>query len=279
MSEEKHSQEKETLRQKLYIIIFEANTKMGKAFDVILLVVILSSIIIVMLESVDYINIKYSQLFFVLEWIFTILFTIEYIARIIISPNPRKYIFSFFGIIDLLSILPAYISLVVAGYHSLIIFRSFRLLRVFRIFKLVRFVGEASTLSRALAASRAKIIVFITAVAIIVVIMGTIMYIVEGAENGFTSIPRSIYWAIVTLTTVGYGDIAPGTVLGQALASIIMILGYAIIAVPTGIVTTEMAKAQIISKTPTNTITCSNCGAQNHDEDADYCKICGAELE
>lgn len=278
MAKEEQSQEKETLRQKLYTIIFEANTQMGKAFDVILLVVILSSIIIVMLESVDYINVKYSELFFVLEWIFTILFTIEYIARIIISPNPRKYIFSFFGIIDLLSILPAYISLVVTGYHSLIIFRSFRLLRVFRIFKLVRFVSEASTLSRALAASRAKIIVFITAVAIIVVIMGTIMYIVEGAENGFTSIPRSIYWAIVTLTTVGYGDIAPATILGQALASVIMILGYAIIAVPTGIVTSEMTKARIY-KTPTNTIKCSNCGAQNHDVDADYCKSCGTELE
>lgn len=265
------------IKSDIYTIIFEANTPLGKAFDVILLVVILSSIIIVMLESVEAISLRYSTLFFYLEWIFTILFTIEFIARIFVSPNPRKYLFSFFGIIDFLSILPAYISLVVAGYHSLIILRSFRLLRVFRIFKLVRFVGEASTLSRALVASRAKIIVFITAVAIIVVIMGTVMYIVEGSENGFTSIPRSIYWAIVTLTTVGYGDIAPNTVVGQALASMIMILGYAIIAVPTGIVTSEMSKLKPLSS-KRNIQICSNCNAGEHEEDAEYCKFCGNKL-
>lgn len=265
-----------SFRKELYTIIFEANTPMGKAFDVLLLIVILSSIIIVMLESVEQINIKYTNLFFLLEWVFTILFTIEYIARIMVSPNARKYIFSFFGVIDLLSVLPAYISIVFAGYHSLIILRSFRLLRVFRIFKLVRFVGEASHLSRALVASRAKIIVFITTVAIIVVIMGTIMYIVEGAENGFTSIPRSIYWAIVTLTTVGYGDIAPATVLGQVLASVLMVMGYAIIAVPTGIVTSEMARTR--AKKPVSPNICANCHAQNHDQDAEYCKHCGTKL-
>lgn len=265
------------LKEELYNIIFEANTPAGKAFDVVLLIVILSSIIIVMLESVDSISRRFSNLFFILEWIFTILFTFEYIARIIVSRNPKKYIFSFFGIIDFLSILPAYISLFVAGYHSLIILRSFRLLRVFRIFKLVRFVGEASTLSRALVASKAKITVFITAVAIIVVIMGTIMYIVEGAEHGFTSIPRSIYWAIVTLTTVGYGDIAPATVLGQSLASLIMILGYAIIAVPTGIVTSEMTKIKAESD-PRSTRICSNCERGIHDIDAEYCKFCGNKL-
>lgn len=264
-------------KEEVYNVIFEANTPAGKAFDVVLLIVILSSIIIVMLESVDSISRRFSNLFFYLEWIFTILFTFEYIARIIVSRNPKKYIFSFFGIIDFLSILPAYISLFVAGYHSLIILRSFRLLRVFRIFKLVRFVGEASTLSRALVASKAKITVFITAVAIIVVIMGTIMYIVEGAEHGFTSIPRSIYWAIVTLTTVGYGDIAPSTVLGQSLASLIMILGYAIIAVPTGIVTSEMTKMKA-EVDPKATRICSNCERGIHDIDAEYCKFCGNKL-
>ncbi len=271
------SHNKKNTRQELYTIIFEANTKIGKAFDVILLIVIVSSIFIVMLESVDSINAKYFQLFYSLEWIFTILFTIEYIARIWVSPNPRKYITSFFGIIDLLSILPAYISIVFTGYHSLIILRSFRLLRVFRIFKLVRFVGEASQLRRALISSKAKITVFLTAVGIIVVIMGTIMYIVEGAENGFTSIPRSIYWAIVTLTTVGYGDIAPSTVIGQALASVIMVMGYAIIAVPTGIVTTEMARTGLMKKSTPAKI-CPNCEAQIHDEEANYCKFCGTKL-
>jgi len=263
--------------QELYTIIFQSDTRLGKAFDVVLLVVIVSSIVIVMLESVTSINVKYSQIFYYLEWIFTILFTVEYIARIWVSPNPKKYVTSFFGIIDLLSILPAYISIFFAGYHSLIIFRSFRLLRVFRIFKLVRFVGEASHLRQALVASRAKITVFLAAVGIIVVIMGTIMYIVEGAENGFTSIPRSMYWAIVTLTTVGYGDIAPSTVLGQALASVIMIMGYAIIAVPTGIVTSEIAKAGFKQKSSTARI-CPNCESQITDDDAIYCKHCGTEM-
>lgn len=271
------SNNKKSLRKKLYTIIFQANTKAGKAFDIILLIVIVSSIFIVMLESVNSINAKYYSVFYSLEWIFTILFTIEYIARIWASPNPRKYITSFFGIIDLLSILPAYISIVFTGYHSLIILRSFRLLRVFRVFKLVRFVGEASHLRRALAASRAKIIVFLTTVAIIVIIMGTIMYIIEGAENGFTNIPRSIYWAIVTLTTVGYGDIAPATVLGQALASVLMIMGYAIIAVPTGIVTSEMAKTSFMKNATTSRI-CPNCEAQILDEDAQYCQHCGTKL-
>jgi voltage-gated potassium channel len=228
------------LKKKLRTIIFKTNTPAGKAFDVALLIAILASVSIVMLESVESFTINYTNAFIYAEWAFTLLFTIEYVLRIMISNKKRKYIFSFFGIIDFLSILPAYLSIVFTGVHSLIILRSFRLLRVFRIFKLARFIGEASQLSKALKASRPKIIVFIVTVGIIVVITGTVMYLIEGAENGFTSIPKSIYWAIVTLTTVGYGDVAPSTVLGQTLASIIMIMGYGIIAVPTGIVTANI---------------------------------------
>lgn len=268
---------KQGLKKDLYTIIFKADTPAGKAFDIGLLIAILVSVGIVLMESVDKYSINYIKFFLYAEWGFTILFTAEYIIRIIISPNKRKYIFSFFGIIDFLSILPAYLSLVFTGVHSLVILRSFRLLRVFRIFKLARFIGEASQLSKALSSSRPKIIVFLVTVGIIVVIMGTIMYLVEGAENGFTSIPKSIYWAIVTLTTVGYGDVAPSTVLGQTLASIIMIMGYGIIAVPTGIVTAEMAKAS--RKRNDGDRVCANCKLLIYDDDALYCKFCGTALE
>ena len=263
-------------KKKLYGIIFKADTPAAKAFDIGLLIAILLSVGVVLIESVEQYSQNYARLFIYTEWAFTFLFTAEYIIRIIISPQRRKYIFSFFGIIDLLSILPAYISLAFTGIHSLIILRSFRLLRVFRIFKLARFIGEASQLRKALSSSRPKIIVFLVTVGIIVVIMGTVMYLVEGAENGFTSIPKSIYWAIVTLTTVGYGDVAPSTVLGQTLASIIMIMGYGIIAVPTGIVTAEMAKA---SRSPQDNVrTCNSCKSTIFDEDALYCKYCGTAI-
>ena len=261
-------------RKDLYIIIFEADTYWGKAFDVVLLISILLSIIIVMLESVPQLN-QYGELFYIFEWIFTILFTLEYIARLIVIKRPHQYAFSFFGIVDLLSIIPTYLALFVAGFHSLMVIRSLRLLRVFRIFKLMRFLGEASQLNKALQASKAKIIVFIGAVSILVVILGTLMYMVEGGKNGFTSIPRSIYWAIVTLTTVGYGDIAPQTVIGQTIASMVMILGYGIIAVPTGIVTSEMASQK---KETTNTKACSSCSREGHDDDAKHCKYCGELL-
>ena len=268
---------KKQLKKKLRTIIFKTNTPAGKAFDVALLIAILVSVSVVILESVEKFSINFTKTFIYTEWAFTLLFTIEYIIRIIISNKKRKYIFSFFGIIDFLSILPAYLSLIFTGMHTLVILRSFRLLRVFRIFKLARFMGEASQLTRALRASRPKIIVFLVTVGIIVVIMGTVMYLVEGAENGFTSIPKSIYWAIVTLTTVGYGDVAPSTVLGQTLASIIMIMGYGIIAVPTGIVTAEMAKKW--PGKPTNYRTCVECKKSFYDEDAIYCKYCGTAIE
>ena len=266
----------EKFKHKLYLIIFEANTPGGKAFDIGLLLAILASVGVVMLESVEEIAAKYLYIFYLIEWVLTIFFTIEYLLRIIVTPEKRKYIFSFFGIIDLLSILPAYLSLVFTGMHSLMILRSFRLLRVFRIFKLARFIGEASHLSQALKSSRHKITVFLVAVGIIVVIMGTVMYLIEGAENGFTSIPRAIYWAIVTLTTVGYGDVAPQTVLGQTLASILMIMGYGIIAVPTGIVTAEMSN--IRNKKQKGDVVCPACEANINDREAIFCKHCGSEL-
>ena len=268
---------KKQLKKKLRTIIFKTNTPAGKAFDVALLIAILVSVGVVILESVEDFSANFPNVFIYTEWAFTIIFTIEYTLRIIISNKKRKYIFSFFGIIDFLSILPAYLSLIFTGMHTLVILRSFRLLRVFRIFKLARFMGEASQLTKALRASRPKIIVFLVTVGIIVVIMGTIMYLVEGSENGFTSIPKSIYWAIVTLTTVGYGDVAPSTVLGQTLASIIMILGYGIIAVPTGIVTAEMARAS--RKTNDKARICDGCKSAIFDPDANYCKFCGTALE
>lgn len=262
-------------RDKIHEIIFEADTKEGKAFDVALLIVIILSVLVVTLESVKSYNQKYGEYFTILEWTFTGLFVIEYILRIICLKKPIHYIFSFLGIIDLLSVLPNFIGLFFIQSHSLIILRTLRLLRVFRIFKLVKFIGEAKKLIDALRASRHKIIVFIVFILAITVLMGTFMYLVEGEENGFTNIPRSMYWAIVTLTTVGYGDIAPQTVLGQTIASIIMIMGYGVIAVPTGIVSVQIAKN---TKEYANTISCSFCGDEGHENNANYCKNCGNKL-
>ena len=263
-------------RKRLHEIIFEADTPAGKLFDVLLLWAILLSVLAVMLESVESINAVYGNELRILEWTFTFIFTFEYIARIIAIGKPLKYIFSFYGIIDLISIIPTYLGLFIAGSHTLSIIRSIRLLRVFRILKLVQFISEADILVKALKASREKIVVFLFAVLSLTFILGTVMYLIETPEAGFTSIPRSIYWAIVTLTTVGYGDIAPQTVIGQTLASLIMIIGYAIIAVPTGIVGTELAKST--PKTKVNTQSCSECSLEGHDNDAEYCKYCGYKL-
>ena len=266
------------IRKKVYDVIFGTETPAGRFFDVVLLIAILLSVLTIMLESVKELDQKYWRLFDILEWVFTGLFTVEYLLRVWSTSKPKKYIFSTFGIIDLLSTIPTYLGLFFIGAHSLMVLRTIRLIRVFRILKLARFLGEASQLTGALRASRHKISVFLVAVVIIVVIMGTIMYIVEGGENGFTSIPRCIYWAVVTLTTVGYGDIAPATVAGQAIAAFIMIMGYGIIAVPTGIVTSEMAsKSAKQSEGPTK-IKCGNCGKAGHDEDATFCKHCGSSL-
>jgi voltage-gated potassium channel len=263
-------------RLKLHETIFEADTLAGKLFDVTLLAFIVASVLTIILESVQSLKQNFSAWFTVLEWFFTIVFTIEYLARLWTVLNKRKYIFSFFGIIDLLSILPSYIAFYFSGMHSLMVIRSIRLLRIFRILKLPRYVGEGQNLVRALKASQHKIIVFMLTVLTSVIISGTIMYMIEGAENGFTSIPRSIYWAIVTMTTVGYGDIAPRTELGQVVASFIMILGYGIIAVPTGIVSAEMI--QIKSSEKISGQVCPHCSREGHDIDAKFCKFCGSNL-
>lgn len=262
-------------RQRWYEIIFEADTKEGRLFNVVLMICILASIGIVILESVASMRESYGEVLRALEWFFTLIFTLEYLARIWTLNKKRSYIFSFFGIIDLLSILPSYLGLFISGTQSLMVIRSLRLLRIFRIFKLSRYVGEGQNLARALKASQHKITVFMLVVVTSVVIAGTIMYLVEGPEHGFTSIPVSIYWAIVTMTTVGYGDIAPQTALGQTIASIIMIMGYGIIAVPTGIVSAEMVQ---LKKNVITTQVCPHCMKEGHDIDAVYCKFCSGLL-
>ena len=265
-------------KERVHEIIYEADTPAGKLFDVILLFVILLSILIVMLESVESIGSQYACLLDISEWIITILFTIEYLARIISVKNPKTYIFSFYGVIDLLSTIPKYISLFVLGTNSLVAIRALRLLRVFRILKLTRFIGESANFSKALKRSRAKIAVFISFVIVLCIILGTIMYLVESeVGSGFNSIPRSVYWAIVTLTTVGYGDIAPITALGQFIASLIMILGYGIIAIPTGIVTSEMTRPEK-ELVPNNTQNCSNCTEAYHQDNAEFCHKCGHKI-
>ena len=265
---------KHNWKSKLHEVIYEADTPKGKVFDVLLLILILTSIILVMLESVPSINIKYARFFNISEWVITGLFTIEYTLRIISIKKPKHYIFSYYGIIDLLSTAPKYLSLILGGAHALIILRSLRLLRIFRVLKITRYLGESNRLLEALKASKAKIAVFIFVVVILCLILGSIMYIVEAGRNsGFISIPRSVYWTIVTLTTVGYGDIAPVTTLGQFIASVIMILGYGIIAVPTGIVSAEYTANN--KKTHTNTKTCETCGTEKHNDNAKFCHNCG----
>jgi len=272
----KDSDKKNSWKARIHEIIYEADTKEGKHFDVILLLAILASVILVILESVQSIDVKYHTLLNVSEWIITILFTIEYVLRIISIKKPLSYIFSFYGIIDLLSTIPKYLSFIIVGSQNLIALRALRLFRVFRILKLTRYIGASNRLIIALKSSRTKIAVFLFFIIILCTILGTIMYIVEGEENGFTNIPKSIYWAIVTLTTVGFGDITPQTPLGQLIASVIMILGYAIIAIPTGIVSSEMTKSnQMLEE---NTQVCPNCGKDNHKENAKFCYDCGSLL-
>ncbi|ULC58539.1 ion transporter [Flaviramulus sp. BrNp1-15] len=270
-------------KARIYKIIYHSDTPAGKLFDLVLLVVILASILLVMLESVNSIDKKYHDFLNIAEWIITILFTIEYILRIITNSSPKKYIFSFYGIIDLLSTVPKYLSFFLVGSHSLVALRALRLMRVFRILKLARFMGESNNFIKALKASRVKIAVFVSFVVILCIILGTVMYLVESEQDsGFTSIPRSVYWAIVTLTTVGYGDIAPVTSLGQFIASLIMIIGYGIIAVPTGIVTAEFANQKKEPKKEKDLIpdtkTCPECLTNDIRKEAKYCYVCGAEI-
>ncbi|GGD91543.1 ion transporter [Planktosalinus lacus] len=270
------------IRQRIYIVIYGTNTKAGKIFDIFLLIFILLSVLAVMLESVQYIDEQYHAFLIAAEWFFTILFSIEYILRIFSTKKPWKYIFSFYGIIDFLAILPMYLSFFFTGSNLLGSIRALRLLRLFRVLKLANFIGEATNLKAALKASRAKIIVFLFTVLIIAMVVGTLMYLIEGPESGYTSIPRGIYWTVVTLTTVGFGDIYPQTALGQFLAMFVMITGYGIIAVPTGIVSAEFAK-QKGNKTKSNpektNIACPVCNTEIHNENASYCYECGSKLK
>jgi len=257
-------------------IIFQSSRWDEKAFDIVLIIAILFSVAVVLWESIPTISPETRHALYVMEWIITGLFTVEYFLRLYVSESPVRYSRSFFGVVDLLAILPTYLDLLIPGAHYLMLLRVLRVLRIFRVLKLAKYVGEANTLMRAIRASARKISIFVFTVVIMVLILGSIMYLIEGAEHGFTSIPKSVYWAIVTLTTVGYGDLSPQTPLGQFFASLIMITGYGIIAVPTAIVTAEMTHP----KTPTadaNPV-CPACGWENHDHDATFCKVCGDKL-
>lgn len=266
---------KMSMRDRLHEIIFEADTPWGKAFDVVLIVSIIASVLVVMLDSVAAMRAEFGHWFYSIEWFFTILFTIEYVIRIIAVRKASGYIFSFYGIVDLLSILPTYISILLPGSQYFLVIRILRVLRVFRVLKFTQYLLEANQLRKALRSSRRKITVFVFTVVTITVIVGSLMYVIEGAENGFTSIPKGMYWAIVTLTTVGYGDISPQTNFGQMLSAMIMIMGYGIIAVPTGIVTAELSRT---TSGKQSTEVCPYCSQEGHDSDAKYCKYCGSKL-
>ncbi|MEM7219052.1 MAG: ion transporter [Pseudomonadota bacterium] len=265
------------LRDRVREIIFEAHTKAGAAFDVALIVCILLSVGVVLLDTVPGVNARYGNVLYAVEWAFTIIFTVEYVLRLWSINNRWLYARSFYGIVDLASILPAFVSLFVPGAETFLVVRVLRVLRVFRVLRLVQFVGEAEMLVTALAASRRKITVFILSVLAMVVVFGSLMYVIEGGDpdSKFSSIPKSIYWAVVTLTTVGYGDLTPTSPLGQAVATVVMIMGYGVIAVPTGIVTFEITEA---SRARANTYTCPECSAEGHRQEAAYCYRCGSKL-
>lgn len=264
-----------SLRERLYVVIFFTNTPEGRRFDTWLLVAILASLIVVMFDSIPTVNAEAGLPLLALEWLFTLLFMAEYGVRIYCHPEPRKYIFSFYGVVDLLSFLPSFLALLVPGTHYLIVVRVLRMLRVFRVLKLTPYLAQANFLLVALRGSRQKIIVFLLTVSTLVVIYGTLMYVLEGPENGFTSIPTGIYWAIVTMTTVGYGDLVPTTVLGKTLASLIMVTGYSIIAVPTGIFTAELASAMRQEQLQQE---CPSCHKEQHEANAAFCSRCGSRL-
>ncbi len=262
-------------RQRVHEIVFEAETPAGRAFDIVLLVAIVASVVTVLYESVPSVRVRFFRELYVLEWFFTLLFTVEYVVRLYAVQRPLRYARSFYGVVDLLAILPTYVSLLLPGAQALSVVRSLRLLRVFRILKLSAYLNESGQLWRALRASRRKITIFLLTVLTIVVIVGAAMHLVEGPASGFTDIPTSVYWAIVTITTVGYGDVAPVTALGRLLAAMLMLLGYGIIAVPTGIVTAELTRE--LRQEVTNNA-CPACGAEGHRADAIFCRRCGARL-
>lgn len=277
MSESSTKDGRRGWRDVVFEVIFEADTGAGKWFDIVLILCIVLSVAVVMLDSIASVNAEYASLLKAAEWFFTILFTIEYILRLLCVRVPARYAWSFFGVVDLLAILPTYISLLVAGRYLAVVrvIRVLRVLRIFRVLNMGQHAKEAALLKQALYASRRKIEVFLLAVLTLVVIIGSLMFVVEGGENGFTSIPRGVYWAVVTLTTVGYGDISPTTAVGQFLAALVMILGYSMIVVPTGLVTVEMTKA---SGEGQSSQACPNCAGEGHDRDAEYCRLCGSKL-
>jgi voltage-gated potassium channel len=262
-------------REWIHEVIFEADTPAGKAFDIVLLVAILLSVTAAIVDSVPTVHERWGPLLLVAEWTFTILFTVEYVLRLLSVRRPWRYALSFFGIVDLLAIVPTYLSLFVTGAQALIVIRALRLLRVFRVFKLARFLNEVTSLANAIRATRAKITVFLFAMLTLVTIMGTLMYVIEGEQSGFDTIPRAMYWAIVTVTTVGYGDIAPQTVWGQAVAAVAMIMGYSLIIIPTGIFSMELAR---VAQRDVTTQSCPSCSGEGHDADAKFCKHCGVGL-
>ena len=263
------------LRNRIHIIVEGTDTRLGKLFDIVLLIAIVASVAVVMLDSVLYMRLQYGTLFFYAEWFFTILFTIEYMLRLFSAPNRLRYAFSFFGIVDLLSVLPSYLSLMFVGVQYLLVIRILRILRVFRVLKLTAYMQQAGFLASALKTSQQKITVFFLSLVLLVTVFGAVAYVVEGPENGFTSIPISIYWAVVTVTTTGYGDMSPKTPIGQAIATMVMITGYAIISVPTGIFTSELARSM---RPQLNPVTCPNCGKFGHAVGAEFCDRCGHAL-
>jgi len=262
-------------RRRLHEVIFEADTRAGRLFDTVLIITILSSVLVVVLESVADVKARFGGILVPLEWFFTILFTVEYGLRLYSVSSPRRYATSFFGVVDLLAVVPSYLSIVIPGAQSLLVIRILRLLRIFRVFKLAAYLDESRELWAAIRASSRKVLVFLFVVVTIVVIVGTLMHVVEGPTRGFTSVPLSIYWAIVTLTTVGYGDIVPSTTFGKFLSSLLMLTGYAIIAVPTGIVSAEMTR---VARERISTQACTRCGAEGHEHDARFCRRCGGSL-
>jgi len=264
-----------TWRERLYVIIFHTYTPAGRLFDTLLLAVIMASLGVVMLDSIQAIHLRYGSWLYGLEWIFTALFALEYLLRVLCAPRPREYVFSFYGLIDLLAVLPAFIALIVPDAQYLLVIRVLRMMRVFRVLKLTPYLSQADFLMVALSSSRQKITVFLLAICTLVTMFGTFMYVIEGPANGFTSIPRSIYWAVVTLTTVGFGDMVPKTALGQTLAGMIMITGYSIIAVPTGIFTAELANAM---RSATLQRDCPHCQKPSHEPDSSFCNRCGSPL-
>lgn len=262
-------------RARWFHIIFGHDDAAGRRFDVVLIVAIVASIIVTVLDSVASLHLDLGVWFYALEWLFTLAFTLEYLIRLAVVKRPLRYAGSFFGVVDLLSVLPTWISLVMVGSQYLLVIRALRILRIFRVLKLSRYVGEANLLWSTLVRTRRKILIFVSTILTLVLIFGALMYLVEGPANGFTSIPKSMYWAVVTMTTVGFGDITPKTVLGQLLTSLIMLVGYSIIAVPTGIFTAELASGMLAQKKLTQ---CANCGETQHDVDARFCKGCGGAL-